>query len=55
MPFKLKDQYPAFQIVEGPFAYHTFRHGQLYECIPEELEEKFEEIGKVIIQKGGEE
>ncbi len=49
--WKLKDAENAFQVTEGGFAYHTFRHGEVYDAIPEDYQDRFEAIA--IIEKGG--
>lgn len=44
--YKLKPKVPAFQVTaEGTFAYHTFKHGEVYEKIPPEQEHKFNSLG----------
>lgn len=43
--WKLKDGQPAIQVTkEGPFAYHTFKPGELYKEIPEEEAHRFEKV-----------
>ncbi len=49
----LKDSENDFQVTEGRFAYHTFKHGEVYDAIPEEYGDRFEAIA--IIEKGGDE
>jgi hypothetical protein len=64
MPFELRDKYPAFQVIEGEFAYHTFRHGEIYDTVPPEHEDKFHDISsagekglpsEALAQEGGNE
>lgn len=42
MSYTLKKGEEAFQVMDGPFAYHTFKHGVVYDRIPEEHKGKFE-------------
>ncbi len=43
--WKLKAEEEAFQVTkDGPFAFHTFRHGEVYEAIPEEEKHRFESL-----------
>ncbi len=43
--FTLKKQYPAFQVTkEGPFEYHTFKHGVVYPEVPVEEKHKFDSL-----------
>jgi hypothetical protein len=45
MPYKLKVPENEFQVTrEGKFEYHTFKHDVIYEEVPEEEKDKFEEI-----------
>jgi hypothetical protein len=45
--YRLKKNLPEFQVTrEGPFEYHTFRHGVVYERIPEEDRSKFEPVAR---------
>ena len=47
MGYRLKKDLPEFQVTrEGPFEHHTFRHGVIYDRIPEEDREKFESVDK---------
>ncbi|SDP78060.1 hypothetical protein [Desulforhopalus singaporensis] len=45
---KLKPNYPAFEVVDGPFKGHVYRHGQEYapEQIPPRERKKFEPVRK---------
>ncbi len=43
--YRLKKDLPEFQVTrEGPFEYHTFRHGVTYDRIPEEDQDRFEPV-----------
>lgn len=43
--YRLKRGLPEFQVTrEGKFEYHTFKHGVIYERIPEEDRDKFESV-----------
>jgi hypothetical protein len=45
MAWRLKEKENAFQVTrEGPFEYHRFSHGVVYEKIPEEEKDRFEEM-----------
>lgn len=45
MRFILKPEENEFQVTrEGEFEFKTFRHGEVYEKIPEEEKERFEEV-----------
>jgi len=41
--YRLKNSEPDFQVTrEGRFEFHTFRHGEVYDEIPEEDRHRFE-------------
>ena len=43
--YRLKKDLPEFQVTrEGEFEYHTFKHGVIYERIPEEDRSRFEPV-----------
>lgn len=43
MGYRLKKEVNEFQVTrEGKFEFHTFRHGEVYEEIPEEDCHRFE-------------
>jgi hypothetical protein len=43
MKWKLKESENEFQVTrEGPFEYKTFQHGDVYNAIPEEEQNRFE-------------
>ncbi len=49
--YRLKKDLPEFQVTrEGPFEYHTFRHGEVYREIPPEEAQKFD-----VLESKGEE
>lgn len=45
MLYRLKKGQENFQVVDGPFAYHTYRHGETYDTVPPEEAHKFDELG----------
>lgn len=48
MAWRLKEKENAFQVTrEGLFEYHRFSHGTVYEKIPEEEKDRFEEVSPV--------
>ena len=42
--YKLKPRYEAFQVVDGPFAGHTYRPGEVYETVPPREKQKFDVV-----------
>jgi hypothetical protein len=45
MSFRLKKESYEFQVIrEGKFEYKHFKHGEVYEEIPDEEKERFETI-----------
>ncbi len=44
MPYKLKQNYEAFTVVDGEFAGKTYDHATEYETIPPEEKGKFERV-----------
>ncbi len=53
MAYKLKPGQFGFQVTkEGEFEYKTFKPGEVYDRIPEEEKDRFEEIGEI---QGGDE
>ena len=45
MRYQLKPQFPAFQVTrEGEFEYHHFKHGEIYQKIPDPERDRFEEV-----------
>ena len=43
--YMLKQTEAAFQVTaEGPFEYHTFRHGEAYKEVPPEEMHKFDKM-----------
>jgi hypothetical protein len=43
MPYKLKAKENEFQVTrEGKFEYKHFKHGEIYESVPEEEKERFD-------------
>ena len=44
MEYRLKTGVESFQVVDGEFAYHTFKKSVVYEKIPPNEAMKFEEI-----------
>jgi hypothetical protein len=45
MPYQLKKGQETFQAMDGPFAYHTFKKGVIYEDVPPEEKHRFEKMG----------
>ena len=46
--FVLKANYPAFVVTaEGPFEYHKFRHGEIYDQVPPGEAYKFESLESI--------
>jgi hypothetical protein len=44
MKYRLKDNAPAFQAVDGPLAGRTFEHGRVYTEIPPGERKRFETV-----------
>lgn len=45
MIYKLKEEAADFQVTRpGEFEYQTFKHGEVYENIPQEEKDRFEQI-----------
>jgi hypothetical protein len=43
--YRLKTNQSAFQVTrEGPFEYHTFKHGEVYEKVPPEEIHRFNSL-----------
>ncbi|OQY41846.1 MAG: hypothetical protein B6240_14695 [Desulfobacteraceae bacterium 4572_87] len=47
MPYKLKSNTPEFNVVDGPMAGQKFRHGQVYDVVPEGDKSRFEGLKAV--------
>lgn len=45
MPYRLKTQFEAFTVVDGPFERRHFEHGKPYDEVPEREAHRFEEVG----------
>ena len=44
MPYRLKENIPDFDVVDGPFAGRRYRRGEIYAEIPPTEEDRFEEV-----------
>jgi len=50
--FVLKANYPPFQVTaEGELEYHTFRHGEIYDKIPDGEAYKFDSLESILPAK----
>ena len=46
--YRLKTNQSAFQVTrEGPFEYHTFKHGEIYEKVPHEEIHRFDPVKSI--------
>jgi len=46
--YTLKPGQPAFQVTrEGPFEYHTFKRGEIYEKVPPEEIHRFDPVKSI--------
>jgi len=44
MAYRLKDNQPDFDVVDGPFAGKQYRHGRDYDTVPPDQAQRFDEV-----------
>jgi hypothetical protein len=52
MGYRLKTQFEAFTVVEGPFERRHFEHGKTYDEVPAREAHRFEEVGGPSVEAG---